>query len=229
VYDDTHMADASMEKHPGESDRRPKKRWFPYGLTRYHTPPLAIGMSVYHAIILVGSLVVTTFFVPPETMMAGCTEGGTGGTVQAANSQSCHLIHWSLIVFAFSFGAMGSTLVASRYVVLAVRHRKYDSQRILWQLMTPLHGGVLACVAIYVVLGGLLTLSRSAAPSDQYGYFVGGFAFIVGFSSELFVKRLIRATEALFGESANIDELSKESDYELNQPRDAGSDGSPQG
>jgi hypothetical protein len=105
------------------------------------------------------------------------------------------------------FGALGSALAASRYVIFAVRHSVYDPRRVLWQVLTPLHGGVLAVLGIYVVFGGLLAIARSPSPGEEYGFFVGGFAFIVGFSSELFVKRLIRATEALFGEEQNIDAI----------------------
>ena len=195
-HDDNQIGQAGAGNSPG-----PLRDLF-----RYHTPKLALAMSIYHAVVLVASLVVTTFIVPPDTLIAGCATTGAP-TAGEAIGHGCHLVHQNLLIFAFSFGVLGSTLVASRYVVLAVRHRKYDSHRILWQLMTPMHGGVLACAAIYVVLGGLLMLSRSGTPGDQYGYFVGGFAFLVGFSSELFVKRLIRATEALFGELANIDEL----------------------
>nr|AWM04261.1 hypothetical protein CIT40_32335 [Bradyrhizobium amphicarpaeae] len=118
----------------------------------------------------------------------------------ATVSSICRFEHRSLLVFVFLFGALGSTLAASRIVVLALRYKNYQSEKVAWQLLTPLHGGVLAVVGLYVVLGGLLAMVRSPAVGPEFGFFVGGFAFIVGFSSELFVKRLIRATEALFGE-----------------------------
>jgi hypothetical protein len=90
----------------------------------------------------------------------------------------------------------------------------------LWQLLSPVHGAILAVVGIYLLSGGLLSLARSPSPGDAYGYFVGGFSFIVGFSSETFVKRLIRATEALFGERHDdIEQDDKQKDDDPNHPR----------
>jgi hypothetical protein len=166
-------------------------------------PTLAIFVSIYHSIILVAALWITTFCVEPSSLIQ-CTPSPTEvQSVAGAAATLCKVVHWRVITFAFLFGALGSALAASRYVVFAVRHSVYDSRRVLWQLLSPLHGGVLAVIAMYVIFGGLLAIARSPSPTEQYGFFVGGLSFIVGFSSELFVKRLIRATEALFGEEPN--------------------------
>src|SRR5688500_8936636 len=54
-------------------------------------------------------------------------------------------------VHSLCFGSLGGTLMASRYVVYAVRHRNYDGARILWQLLTPLHSAILAAISILAV------------------------------------------------------------------------------
>jgi hypothetical protein len=186
---------------------------FAVDLTTAKMPRAALGVSIYHTVILIGTLLVTTFYVPP-TSLSVCT---------ADVSKMCIVDHPRVLTFAFLFGALGSALSASRYVVFAVRHSTYDRRRLLWQSLSPLHGGVLAVVGVYVVFGGILALARAPSPGEEYGFFVGAFAFIVGFSSELFVKRLIRATEALFGEDANIDSVARqrrEEDAEKGKPRD---------
>jgi hypothetical protein len=108
--------------------------------------------------------------------------------------------------FALIFGALAGTLAASRYVVYAVRHREYDPNRILWQLLTPLYSGILAWIGMLIVRGGLVTLTNTAGPAEpQYTFFVMGFSFLVGFASESFVKKLIVAAESLFGERGDLD------------------------
>lgn len=173
------------------------------------TPKAAYFVCVYHATIFVVSLGLTTFVIGPERLVK-CPVGAAPTAVTAQSG--CHFENHLLLAFAFLFGMLGSALSASRIVVLALRYKNYQSQKIAWQVLTPIHGGVLAVVGIYVVLGGLLAMVRSPTLGPEFGYFVGGFAFIVGFSSELFVKRLIRATEALFGEQEekSVDAVSKD-------------------
>jgi hypothetical protein len=186
------------------------------------TPRLAKIVSVLHVAFLLVAVTITALWLQPDTLFR-CEEPA----VQSSSvdiGQTCSsgrtLNHGKLILLASLFGGIGSTLHASRYVVLAVRHRKYDPQRILWQLLSPIHGAILAVVAIYLLSGGLLSLARTPSPGDAYAYFVGGFSFIVGFSSEVFVKRLIRATEALFGEKHDdIEEDKRQADDDRNHPR----------
>jgi hypothetical protein len=109
------------------------------------------------------------------------------------------------------FGALGGTLMASRYVVYAVRHRNYDTKRLLWQLLTPIHSAILAAVSIVAVRAGLITLTNASAPTEpQYTWFVMAFSFLVGIASEAFVKRLIMASESLFGERGDLEAESGE-------------------
>ena len=120
------------------------------------------------------------------------------------------------VIYSLCFGAMGGTLTASRYVVYAVRHRDYDTERVLWQVLTPIHSAVLATICILTVRAGLITLTNAAAPTEpQYTWFVMSFSFLVGLASEAFVKRLIMAAESLLGERGDLErhslnELEKE-------------------
>jgi hypothetical protein len=188
--------------------------------TQSKIPTTAVVVCSYHALILIASFLVAVFFIGPDSLVDCCSIAkSTCPNIQ--NSTSCHIFHSQLIFFAFCFGALGSTLSASRVVVLAIRYRNYQPEKIPWQLLTPLHGGMLAVAAIYVVFGGLLSLVHSPNLGEEFGYFVGGFSFVVGFSSELFVKRLIRATEALFGEqeSETLDAVRRKPRHKVRQRR----------
>jgi len=190
-------------------------------------PRQAWIVSLYHVFILIAGLLITTYFIGPDRLVSCAAEGIVAtppASPAAVNPAECHTNALLVLLFALCFGMIGSTLNASRYVVLAVRRRRYDCHRILWQILTPLHGGVLAIVAVYVVVGGLFSLVQGTNVDREYGYFIGGFSFLVGFSSELFVKRLIAATEALFGEAGNS--KSSESVETLGAP-DAAPDENP--
>jgi hypothetical protein len=114
------------------------------------------------------------------------------------------------------FGGLGGTLTASRYVVSAMRHDEYDRKRALWQLLTPIHAAVLAAVAVLAVEGGLLTLAGHGDRTEpQYTKFIMAFSFVVGLVSEVFVKRLIMAGEALFGGRGDIDKRPEQQSRHL--------------
>lgn len=108
----------------------------------------------------------------------------------------------SLILLAAISGMAGSALVASRYVVIAIREQLYDTNRLAWQLLTPLHGGVLAVFAYFLyktpsVAHAETTRLASTATSAEN---IVLFSSMVGFAAEIFVKRLIAVAEAMFGE-----------------------------
>jgi hypothetical protein len=108
-------------------------------------------------------------------------------------------------IYAVCFGAAGGTLTASRYVIYSVRHSIYDPRRTLWQIMTPLHSSILAGVAILAVKSGLFTLGQPLSPEEpKHTLAIIAFSFFVGLASESFVKRLIGAIEALFGERGDL-------------------------
>lgn len=107
--------------------------------------------------------------------------------------------------YSLMAGALGGSLVASRYVVYAVRHGTYDRSRLLWQFMTPIQSSVLAVAGLAFVHGGLLALASSPRSDDpRYLIFALAFSFLVGITSEVFIKRLIKAAESLFGESGDL-------------------------
>ncbi len=118
-----------------------------------------------------------------------------------ATNESNFLHSYERLVFTLAFGAIGGTTNASRKVVRAVRHNDYKKNRLLWQILTPIHGAILACVGYIVLKGGIIALTTGAEDTGTYKYFIMGFSFFCGFSSELFIKRLIKASESLFGES----------------------------
>ena len=147
------------------------------------TPKLAIFVSVYHLVLLLVSGVATLY--------AEYSSGYLGD----------HLI----LVTVLSFGTIGGVINASRYVIFAVRHGTYESRRFLWQTLTPLHGAILASIGYVLYQGGIITLTSGVGNARTYKYFIMAVSFMIGFSSELFIKRLIKATESLFGESNGLD------------------------
>jgi hypothetical protein len=119
---------------------------------------------------------------------------------------------YKIALYSISFGALGGTLVSSRYVIYAVRHESYDPKRVLWQTLTPIHSAVFASVAVVLVQGSILSLYASVPDygSDRFMFFVMGFSFVVGFASEIFVKRLIDAAESFLGEEGGIQDVTRE-------------------
>jgi hypothetical protein len=112
-----------------------------------------------------------------------------------------------VFIHAVSFGVLGGTLTASRYVVYAVRHQEYRVNRVPWQIMTPIYSATLSWVGIIAVRAGLLTLGGSAPQKGEENvFFIMAFSFLVGLASESFIKRLIMSAEALFGERGDLEE-----------------------
>lgn len=110
------------------------------------------------------------------------------------------------LLLVAAMGAAGGALNASRRVVLSVRYRRYLMSRVPWQMLTPVHSAVLASIAFLAIEGGLLSLANSGERAEpRYTFFIMSFSFLVGFVSEVFVKRLIAAADALFGEAAPAD------------------------
>jgi hypothetical protein len=101
------------------------------------------------------------------------------------------------------FGMIGATLTASRYVVIAVRHGRYEPRRILWQVLTPIQGGVLAIAGMIMVEGGIISLGGDSTNISKHVYFILSLSFLIGFSSEVFVKKLIATAETFFGEKGD--------------------------
>ena len=148
------------------------------------TPKLAILVSIYHIVIILISCFVMIY--------AECTIG--------------YLNSHKSLVYVLSFGAIGGALNASRTVVIAVRYGKYDKRRVLWQILTPIHGAILAAVGYVLFQGGIVAFTSGVDNPNTYMYFLMGVSFLIGFSSELFIKRLIKAAESLFGEFKNANQ-----------------------
>lgn len=126
------------------------------------------------------------------------------GILKAVDPSS-FLNNYERLILILAFGAVGGTTNASRHVVRAVRYSNYRRNRFLWQVLTPLHGAILASVGYVVLQGGIVTLTTGVHNASTYRYFIMGFSFFCGFSSELFIKKLIKAAESLFGESDDFE------------------------
>jgi len=172
-----------MEQRP-ERGQEPKSSGSEYNTSSKLERLAPYGVTLYHVVI----------FIAVGLVLLGLHKGwifADDGLKRAVHS--------------LCFGSLGGTLMASRYVVYAVRHRNYDRARILWQLLTPLHSAILAAISILAIRAGLITLTNAASPSEpQYTWFVMAFSFVVGMASEAFVKRLIMASESLFGERGDL-------------------------
>ena len=156
-------------------------------------PILSVVVSVYHVFI---------FLI-------------CGISIFKAIDHSCFLHNYENIILIVSFGLVGGATNASRLVVRAVRYGNYKKNRLLWQVLTPIHGAVLSCVGYVVLRGGLLSLTTgtlttgSCVNEDVYRYFIMGFSFLCGFASELFIKKLNRSAESLFGETDDVKKNNK--------------------
>jgi pyruvate kinase len=160
----------------------------------------AYWVTAYHIAIVVGVAVATFLVRYPKTH---------------DYQRFAHLI------YVLGFGAIGATIHANRYVIFSVAHRKYQRPKLLWQLMTPIHSAVLAAVAYAAGKAGLLTLTaarvgENVTPKEpDFTYFVMASSFLVGFASEVFVKRLATAAEALFGEHGDLQGERKPSENDM--------------
>lgn len=167
-----------------------------------HARKVAGWVCVYHALVIIAALTLVAFICAPDVLTQGIES--EPNSEEEAVTNIFHSNPTGLISFGFLCGTLGGTLVASRYVVRALRLNTYDKNRLAWQLLTPLHGGALAVVGVFVVGGGILSLVQNPQPSANAGWLMGGFAFLVGFSAETFVKALTRAARNLFNDDDNV-------------------------
>src|SRR6185295_545098 len=107
---------------------------------------------------------------------------------------------YQIAAYALLFGVLGATLNASRTVLMAVGAGAYDTNRTLWQLIIPLHGGVLALITVVALTDGVLPAAGGgrAANADPTN-FATGCAAIVGFATDLVVIRIKDAARTFFG------------------------------
>lgn len=141
-------------------------------------PRASVFVSIYHFLILLGC----------------------GMVILKASDTTNFLHNYETVILVLAFGSIGGALKSSRHVVRAVRHGRYKKNRLLWQVLTPVHGATLACVGYAVLKCGIIALSTGVGNEITYKYFLMVFAFTCGFFSELFIKRLGVAAESLFGD-----------------------------
>jgi hypothetical protein len=116
----------------------------------------------------------------------------------------------------FCFGVIGGTLCASRWVIMAMGRRIYDKNRLLWQLMIPVHGGFLAIFVLVAVRAGLMSITGAnqtdaADDPDRYQWLILSLAFLSGFASKVLIERIEGMARALFGsEPENQSAIAKQ-------------------
>ena len=146
-------------------------------------PRQAYWVSLYHGLVLVASVMIVIMFELEKLNVKDCVR---------------------LMIYAAALGSSGGALNASRTVVWAVRRESYETKFLLWQILTPIHSGFLAVVGLVLIRGGMMALTNTdsnVTPTEaQYSWAIMGFSFFIGFSSEVFIKKLRAAAEALFGE-----------------------------
>jgi hypothetical protein len=157
-------------------------------------PTLAKVVTAYHVLILLAALGVCY-------QLIYCNNCFFNNQLYSKHSIIC-----------LCFGVIGGTLNSSRWVVKAVKDGKYYKNRVLWQVLTPIHSGVFAVIALSFIKAGFnfaYDQTATPVPGPNYTEYVAVVSFLVGFSSEIFIKRMISATEALFGERDSIDDINK--------------------
>lgn len=155
----------------------PGAKWLPYGVSAIHVVLLAFF----------GWIVAQT--------------SGSDGNVYIP------LISFPISVIAvhcFCFGVIGGTLCASRWVILAMGRQIYDKNRLLWQLMIPVHGGFLAIFVLIAVKAGLMSMTGAnqagtVGDPNRYQWLILSLAFLSGFASRVLIERIEGMARALFG------------------------------
>lgn len=156
-------------------------------------------VSVYHISIFVGGMTFLFDLTNQSPPLFSTSDASPPSS--PSNSSTSRLLY-----VVITCGTLGATLTASRYVIQAVRRKNYDIYRLPWQILTPIHGAILAVIALFVVKSGLALTSTNANDYIQTLIFFSALSFIVGFAAEMFVKALIRAAEGLFNERSDLSE-----------------------
>ena len=108
---------------------------------------------------------------------------------------------FATVIHAACLGAIGGSLRSSREVIRAVRYNDYLKERVLWQLFTPLHSPFFAVVGVIMIKAGILSFTHGLkGDGNVYTFVIMSLSFLIGFSSELFIKKLIQTSESFFGE-----------------------------
>jgi hypothetical protein len=157
-------------------------------------PKAAIWVTVYHVLLFViCAFVITLLYINKGA--AGTVSMGPLGQLPAP------------AVYSFGFGVIGATLYASRWVIYAVAHQNYYPWKILWQLVVPLHGGVLAVFVVIAVKAGILGVAGVETTNPdiaaRYVWFVMALSFMSGFASKIVIERIEDMTRGLFGQMPN--------------------------
>ncbi len=154
--------------------------------------PLPYLVSAFHIILFV---------------LCGWVVLKTGGLQQGSEISFLGIKASPEVVRCFCFGIIGGTLCASRWVVMAMGRKIYDKNRVLWQVMIPVHGGFLAIFVLIAVRAGLLSITGASQTddADRFQWLILTLAFLSGFASRVLNERIEGMARGLFGSEQEKD------------------------
>ena len=164
------------------SDERKKWDW------RSHYPEEARKGMRFEAITLIAALLVLV-------LLAGLSLGLADRRFNLSIFGSDVRISFRLLAI-FCVGCLGGTTFSIKWLIHAAAHGRWHLDRRYWRLMTPLIGGVYACVVMTLFGSGLFTLGQNGL-SPLPG--TAALAFLVGYFSDGVSGLLSNIANAVFG------------------------------
>ena len=154
-----------------------------------HYPDEARQLMATEAFVLVGMLVIALFVDGVCLGLAGQPVSiGVGGPQIWV---SCRLLA------IFCTGWLGAVTFSIKWLIHSVAKGKWHLDRRYWRLMTPVIGGVYACVVMTLFGAGLF----ASQPTEQVGAMpsTAALAFLVGYFSDGVSGLLSNVANAVFG------------------------------
>jgi hypothetical protein len=153
-------------------------------------PKAAIWVTVYHFLLVAISAIIIIVLYVKTVPGEKVSVGGLGQLPATA-------------FYSFGLGLIGGVLYASRWVIHSVARKDYIPRKILWQIVSPIHGAILAVFVIVAIKAGILGIAgvdtSSSEAASRYVWFVMAVSFMTGFASKIVIERVEEMTRALFG------------------------------
>ena len=104
--------------------------------------------------------------------------------------------HSAYVYFSYLwFGAVGGTTIAYWGLIKHTIDLDFDDQYILWYILKPVLGAVMALISVIIVQGGMVTLGGSANFKNEFPLYI--IAFLAGFSERFFIQLIDRVLTSL--------------------------------
>ena len=176
--------DNATEEEDGYADGRPPWEW----KSRY--PKEANRKVKCEALILTGLMIVGL------SLSAVCL-GLNNATfeVDFGVNSSTISIRWVAI---YLVGFVGSVTYSLKWLIHAVAKGKWHEDRLYWRVLTPMSGGVYACVIIALWSKGLIGGPEPVMRSSDL-FTIAPFAFLIGYFSDGVSGLLTNVANATFG------------------------------